>query len=224
MANYTTVLLQPQLQLYTHNASAASAFTSYPGIIKVTTVDPLNPNSVRSWTPDLPPAFTLPWLTSFTPGSAYLVSLSANANVVQQGTYPGITVRRITGPFTFFSMPANSLPINIVTATAVNSVGATVPLSSVIGTVLSVVNNNSEPAYPAFNSWKSFQRTLVGQAPEFTKGLFTTFTPNSSYYISLDAGVTFTFNIPRRNGYLITNDARFITTNDGRFLVVNQST
>jgi hypothetical protein len=202
--------------MYTHNASAASAFTNYPGITKVTSVNPENPNSVRSWTPDLPSEFLLPWLTSFAPGSSYQVALSANANVVQQGTYPGSSVRPVIGPYAFLSMPANSLPLNIKTATVINSVGATVALKDVLGIAWTV----NIVGGAANNSWNYFDKTLVDTTLEST--IFTTFVPGSSYYIQV--GSNFTINIPRRNGYLITNDARFITTNDGRYLVVNQST
>jgi hypothetical protein len=217
MANYQTVLLRPTFQLYTHNSSAASAFVNYPGITRVSAVNPQNPASVRSWTPDLPFDFLLPWLTSFTPGSSYQLALSANVNVVQEGSYPGITVRPIVGPFAFLSMPANSLPINILTATVTNSAG-TVPLSSVLGLAWTVVIDNSSPVkFPAFNSWQRYDISNVGS---FVEGNLTFLYPNSSYYIALGNSSSFTINIPRRNSYLITNDARFITTNDGRYITV----
>ena len=218
MANYRTIFLQPTLQLYTHNSSAASAFVSYPGITRVSTVNPSNPASVRSWTPDLPVDFQLTWLTSFTPGSSYQLVLSANANVVQEGSYPGITVRPIVGPFAFLSMPANSLPINILTATVTNSAGI-VPLSTVLGFAWTVVIDNSNPGqFPAFNSWKRYDIANIGSFNE--ANTLTFLYPNSSYYIALGNSSSFTINIPRRNSYLITNDARFITTNDGRYITV----
>ena len=218
MANYQTILLQPTLQLYTHNSSAASAFVNYPGITRISTVNPSNPASVRSWTPDLPVDFQLTWLTSFTPGSSYQLVLSANANVVQEGSYPGITVRPIVGPFAFLSMPANSLPINILTTTVTNSAGI-VPLSTVLGLAWTVVIDNSNPgSFPAFNSWKRYDIANIGSFNEVNTLTF--LYPNSSYYIALGNSSNFTINIPRRNSYLITNDARFITTNDGRYITV----
>lgn len=222
MANYQTVLLRPSFQLYTHNSSAASAFVSYPGITRISTVNPGNPSSVRSWTPDLPVDFQLSWLTSFTPGSSYQVVLSANANIVQEGSYPGITVRPIIGPFAYLSMPSNSLPINILTATVTNSAG-TVPLSTVLGFAWTVVIDNSQPSlFPAFNSWKRYDRSNIG-IPFAEANTLTFLYPGSSYYISLGNSSSFTINIPRRNSYLITNDARFITTNDGRYITVGSS-
>jgi hypothetical protein len=220
MANYQTVLLQPTFQLYTHNSSAASAFVNYPGITRVSTVNPSNPASVRSWTPDLPVDFQLTWLTSFTPGSSYQVVLSANASVAQEGSYPGITIRPIVGPFAFLSMPANSLPINILTATVTNSAG-TVPLSSVLGFAWTVVIDNSSALYPAFNSWKRYDQSDIGSFNQ--ANTLTYLYPNSSYYIALGNSSSFTINIPRRNNYLITNDARFITTNNGNYIVVSSN-
>jgi len=217
MANYQTVLLRPSFQLYTHNSSAASAFVSYPGITRVSSVNPENPASVRSWTPDLPVDFQLAWLTSFTPGSSYQVVLSANASVVQEGSYPGITVRPIIGPFAFLSMPSNSLPINILTLTVTNSAG-TVPLSTVLGYAWTVSIDNSQAQFPAFNSWKRYDRANIGTFNQ--ENTLTFLYPGSSYYISLGNSSSFTINIPRANSYLITNDARFITTNDGRYIIV----
>jgi hypothetical protein len=115
-------------------------------------------------------------------------------------------------------MPSNSLPIDIKTATVTNSVGATVPLAPILG-VAYTIRTETEGGYPAFNSWKSFNYELVGGPFENT--IFTTFVPGSSYYILV--GQNFTINIPRRNSYLITNDARFITTNNGNYIVVSKN-
>jgi len=221
MAAYGTFTLPVGFSIYTHNASAASTFETspgvyrYPNIVKIIAVNPANSSNVGIWAPG---GINPGWLTGFQPGSAYQVTVeNAPVAVVQEGDYPGPSLRTISGPYAYFSMPLNSVSMDI-RSTNVTYNSQTVTLTSIL--TRSIWTPRIDTGNPAANnaSWLFYSN-------ESTLPSLLNFTPGSAYYIDLGPSVTsFTMNIPRRNSYLITNEnpPSYIITNSGDYIVVQQ--
>jgi len=226
MAAYGTYTLPVGFSIYTHNASAASTFETtpgfyrYPNISKIIAVNPSNPNSVGIWSPG---GFNPSWLTGFQPGSAYQVTVeTAPVNVIQEGDYPGVSVRTITGPFAYLSIPLNSVQVPLSSATVtVNSVVSA--LTAVISNSIWTPRIDSATVEANNNSWLSFD-PKVGIPPFVVTNSFTHLRPGSAYYVDIGSTTSFVLNIPRRNSYLITNEnpPSYIITNSGDYIVVQQ--
>lgn len=207
--------------IYTHNASASNAFTSVQnlntGISRIWGVNPAESTDISPYIPGSP--FNPSWLTSFLPGSSYQVVSDGTASMQTSGSYPGITLRAFAGVgggylgYAYLSMPVNSLPITLATATVTKPDTTTVLFNSIFTTIWTP----QVAGAGAFNTWDSYA-VLDG----FNS--FTTLQPGSSYYIDFGSKTgTYTLNIPRKNSYLITNNGNYITTNDARYIAVSNN-
>lgn len=210
--------------IYTHNGSASNTFTSVQNLNGITRIWAVNPEDSTDIRPYIPGGgiFNPSWLTSFVPGSSYQVTSDGTASMQISGarSNPGITLRAFAGVggsylgYTFLSMPINSLPITLATATVTKPDSSTVLFNSIFTTMWTPVIVTGPGKYAAWDSY--------GGSNAFNS--FTTLQPGSSYYIDFGSNTgSYILNIPRKNSYLITNNGNYIITNDARYITVSNN-
>jgi hypothetical protein len=209
--------------IYTHNASASNTFASIQGLQGISRIWGVNPSDTSDITPYIPGSpFNPQWLTAFVPGSSYQVVSDGTASIQVSGSYPGITRRvfasGVTGTlgYAYFSMPINSVAVDLRTATVTATNSTVTPLSSIVTTIWTPViqGAGAYQTWLSFNGGTSFNNQLFGG---------TSLLPGSAYYFDFGSSTgDYTFNIPRKNSYLITNNGDFIITNNGNNIVVQQ--
>lgn len=179
---------------YYHNASAAVAIASFTNsVCAVYTASETN-QFFKYYLPGSP--FNA--ITSFVPGSSYIVYSYNPLNITQQGFYTAPATFVIRPGYNFIAFDENSLPFDFdsLSPTDKNNLG-------IIWNVEGLDCSRPQPF-----EWNSF-------IPGNTFNLYTSGIPLSSYYIYNKGNANIVLNIRRKNQYIITQNFDYITTERG---------